>query len=73
MLSFGFIKNGGMLAEALIFFRTELADATLYRRKRAGQLVSKGRYLAAQILAMLDNDVWLKNARTANALSLIHI
>ncbi len=67
VLSFGFIKNGGMLAEALIFFRTELADATLYRRKRAGQLVSKGRYLAAQILAMLDDDVWLKNARTANA------
>ncbi|GAA0331356.1 low specificity L-threonine aldolase [Sphingomonas oligophenolica] len=66
-LSFGFVKNGGMSAECLIFFRPELADATLYRRKRAGLLLSKGRYLAAQILAMLDNDLWIENARTANA------
>src|SRR3546814_14196431 len=55
-LSFGFVKNGGMSAEALIFFDTALAEATLYRRKRAGLLLSKGRYLAAQILAMLDRS-----------------
>jgi len=66
-LSFGFVKNGGMNAEALVFFRTELADASLYRRKRAGLLFSKGRYLAAQILALLDNDLWLANARASNA------
>jgi threonine aldolase len=66
-LSFGFIKNGGMTAEMLIFFKPDLAAATLYRRKRAGLLLSKGRYLAAQVLAMLDNDVWLANARGANA------
>jgi threonine aldolase len=66
-LSFGFVKNGGMSAEALIFFRHELADATLYRRKRAGHLLSKGRFLAAQILAMLEDDLWLRNARAANA------
>jgi threonine aldolase len=65
-LSFGFVKNGGMSAEMLIFFRRELAAATLYRRKRAGQLMSKGRYLAAQVLAMLEGDVWLRNARAAN-------
>jgi threonine aldolase len=65
-LSFGFVKNGGMSAEMLIFFRKELAAATLYRRKRAGQLMSKGRYLAAQVLAMLDGDVWLRNGRQAN-------
>lgn len=65
-LSFGFVKNGGMSAEALIFFRPELAKATHYRRKRAGHLLSKGRYLAAQILAMLDGEVWLRNARAAN-------
>ena len=65
-LSFGFVKNGGMSAEMLIFFRPELAAATLYRRKRAGHLLSKGRYLAAQVLAMLDGDVWLGNARAAN-------
>jgi threonine aldolase len=66
-LSFGFIKNGGMNAEALVFFDTELADATLYRRKRAGMLLCKGRYLAAQLLAMLEGDLWLDLARNANA------
>jgi threonine aldolase len=65
-LSFGFVKNGGMSAEMLVFFRTELADATLYRRKRAGHLLSKGRYLAAQVLAMLEGDVWMRNAGAAN-------
>lgn len=67
VLSFGFVKNGGMSAEALVFFKPGLADATLYRRKRAGLLLSKGRYLAAQLLAMLDGDLWLANARAANA------
>ena len=66
-LSFGFVKNGGLNAEALILFRTELADEIAVRRKRAGHLLSKGRYLAAQILAMLDGDLWLENARAANA------
>ena len=65
-LSFGFVKNGGLSAEMLVFFRPDLADATLYRRKRAGHLLSKGRYLAAQVLAMLEDDVWLRNARAAN-------
>ncbi len=65
-LSFGFVKNGGLSAEMLVFFRPELADATLYRRKRAGHLLSKGRYMAAQVLAMLEDDVWLRNARAAN-------
>jgi threonine aldolase len=66
-LSFGFVKNGGLNAEALILFRTELADEVAVRRKRAGHLLSKGRYLAAQLLAMLDGDLWLENARAANA------
>ncbi|MEO7277674.1 MAG: beta-eliminating lyase-related protein [Sphingomicrobium sp.] len=66
-LSFGFVKNGGLNAEALILFRTELADEIAVRRKRAGHLLSKGRYLAAQILAMLEGDLWLHNARAANA------
>jgi len=66
-LSFGFVKNGGLNAEALIIFRTELAGEIAVRRKRAGHLLSKGRYLAAQILAMLDGDLWLENARAANA------
>lgn len=66
VLSFGFVKNGGMSAEALIFFRKDLADATHYRRKRGGHLLSKGRYCAAQILAMLKDDLWLRNAHAAN-------
>jgi threonine aldolase len=66
-LSFGFVKNGGLNAEALILFRTELADEIAVRRKRAGHLLSKGRYLAAQLLAMLEDDLWLDNARAANA------
>jgi threonine aldolase len=66
-LSFGFIKNGGLGAEAVILFDTARADEVRYRRKRAGHLQCKGRYLAAQILAMLDGDLWLENARTANA------
>ena len=65
-LSFGFVKNGGLNAEALILFRTDLADEIAVRRKRAGHLLSKGRYLAAQLLAMLDGDLWLENARAAN-------
>jgi threonine aldolase len=66
-LSFGFVKNGGLSAEALILFRTELADEIAVRRKRAGHLLSKGRMMAAQILAMLEDDLWLENARAANA------
>jgi threonine aldolase len=65
-LSFGFVKNGGISAEALIFFDEEHRQATLYRRKRAGHLLSKGRYMAAQILALLADGVWLRNARAAN-------
>ena len=65
--SFGFVKNGGLNAECIVLFRTELADEIAVRRKRAGHLLSKGRYLAAQILAMLEDDLWLENARAANA------
>ena len=67
ILSFGFVKNGGLSAEALVFFRPGLVEATARRRKRAGHLLSKGRYLAAQIHAMLDDDLWIETARAANA------
>ena len=65
-LSFGFVKNGGLSAEALIFFGEEHRQATLYRRKRSGHLLSKGRYMAAQLLAMIEGGVWLRNAGAAN-------
>ena len=66
-LSFGAVKNGGMSAEAILFFDPALADVARYRRKRAGHLQSKGRFMAAQLLAMLEDDLWLQNARSANA------
>ena len=66
-LSFGCVKNGGMSAEALVFFDPELADLARLRRKRAGHLQSKGRFLAAQLLAMVEDGLWLENARSANA------
>lgn len=70
-LSFGFVKNGGMGAEAVILFDTEKADVIRFRRKRAGHLQSKGRFLAAQIHAMLDDELWLENAHAANAAAAI--
>jgi len=66
-LSFGCVKNGAMSAEAILFFDAQAADVARYRRKRAGHLQSKGRFLAAQLLAMLDGDLWLVNARSANS------
>ena len=53
--------------EALVFFSPVLAKGFVERRKRAGHLFSKGRFMAAQILALLDGDLWLDNARAANA------
>ena len=65
-LSFGCVKNGGMNAEALVFFGD--APAGVHElRKRSGHLQSKGRFLAAQLLAMIEGDLWLANARAANA------
>jgi threonine aldolase len=66
-LAFGFIKNGGLGAEAVVLFDPEAAAQVRYRRKRAGHLQCKGRYLAAQILALLEDGLWLANAAHANA------
>ena len=69
-LSFGCVKNGGMNAEALVFFG-EMPAGMPELRKRSGHLQSKGRFLAAQILAMLKDELWLANARSANAAAAI--
>lgn len=69
VMSFGGTKNGGMLLEAVVFFDLALAEDFLYRRMRGGQLISKSRYLGAQMLAYLENDLWLENARQANGLA----
>ncbi len=68
-LSFGATKNGVLGAEAVIFFKRELAEGFVYRRMRGGHLVSKMRFLSAQLDAYLDGDLWLRNARHANAMA----
>jgi threonine aldolase len=69
VLSLGATKNGAMAAEAVVFFRPELAEEFARRRKRAGHLWSKARYLSAQLIAYLSDDLWLRNAGQANAMA----
>ena len=66
-LSFGFTKNGAMMAEALVFFGGSGGAGVRELKKRGGHLLSKGRFVAAQIRVMLKDDLWLANARAANA------
>ncbi len=69
VLSFGATKNGALGAEALIVMRPDLAEAAPYIRKQHMQLASKMRFVAAQFLALLDNDLWRANAGQANAMA----
>ena len=68
-LSFGASKNGALAAEAAVLFDRALAKTFPYRRKRGGHLFSKMRFLAVQFEAYLENDLWLANARHANAMA----
>ncbi len=68
-LSFGATKNGALLAEAAVFFDPAIARDFDYRRKKAGHLVSKMRFVSAQLEAYLQDDRWLKTAAHANALA----
>lgn len=67
VLSFGGTKNGMMMGEAVIAFRPEIDEHLQYYRKQSAQLASKMRYLSAQFLPYLTNDLWLTNATRANA------
>jgi len=69
VLSFGASKNGALAAEAVVAFDPALAAELALRRKRAGHLWSKMRFLSAQLLAYLDGGLWLRNARHANAMA----
>jgi threonine aldolase len=69
-LSFGGTKNGAVGAEAVVVMTGELAADVPFLRKQQGQLASKMRYLAAQFEALLDDQLWLRNARQANAMAL---
>lgn len=66
VLTFGGTKNGCMVAEAVIFFNHQLAEELPWRQKRAGQVFSKNRYLAAQWSAFLKDELWLNLAAEAN-------
>nr|WP_235355309.1 low specificity L-threonine aldolase [Aliterella atlantica] len=69
ILCFGATKNGAMAAEAVIFFNRALAETFGYRRKRGGHLLSKMRFVSAQLDAYITNDLWLKNATHANKMA----
>lgn len=66
ILSFGGTKNGMMMGEAVISFRPEITENLSYIRKQSAQLASKLRYLSAQFLPYLENDLWLENATKSN-------
>jgi threonine aldolase len=70
VMSFGGTKNGLMAADAVVFFRRELARDAKYIRKQHMQLASKMRFLAAQFEALLTDDLWRINAAHANAMAL---
>lgn len=66
ILSFGGTKNGMMMGEAVISFRPEITENLQYYRKQSAQLASKLRYLSAQFIPYLENNLWLENATKAN-------
>ena len=66
VLSFGGTKNGMMMGEAVISFRPEITENLQYYRKQSAQLASKLRYLSAQFIPYLENNLWLENALKAN-------
>ncbi len=69
VLSFGATKNGAVYGEAVVLLRPERAPGARFVRKQAAQLPSKARFVAAQMLALLDADLWLDNARHANSMA----
>ncbi|HEX4157710.1 MAG TPA: beta-eliminating lyase-related protein, partial [Rhizomicrobium sp.] len=69
VLSLGFTKNGAFAAEAVIFFNPEDAGDFEYRRKRSGHLISKMRFVSAQLICSLEDNRWLRRAAQANALA----
>ena len=66
ILSFGATKNGCIAAEAIVIFNKELVGNLPFLLKRSGHLLSKMRFVSAQLDAYISNDVWLKNAKHAN-------
>jgi threonine aldolase len=68
-LCLGATKNGALAAEAVLLFDDQKAEELAFRRKRAGHLICKQRFVAAQLVAYLEDDLWLKLAGRANRLA----
>lgn len=69
VLSFGGTKNGAMLGEAIVVLNPEASSGLIYGRKYNMQLSSKMRFISAQLIALLEGDLWLRNARHSNAMA----
>lgn len=69
VVSFGGTKNGAMIGEAVVVLNPEAAPGVEYLRKSSMQLASKMRFVSAQLLALQSGDLWLRNARHANAMA----
>lgn len=69
VLCLGGTKNGLPVGDAIVFFKRELAQDFAYRVKQSGQLASKMRFISAPWLGLLQDDIWLRNARHANAMA----
>ncbi|WP_350351419.1 low specificity L-threonine aldolase [Microbacterium sp. A8/3-1] len=69
VLSFGGTKNGAMLGEAVVVLNPAASDGLIYSRKFNMQLSSKMRFVSAQLIALLEGDLWLRNARHSNAMA----
>ena len=67
ILSFGATKNGGALCDAIVVFNAELADGLAVQLRRAGQVWSKMRFASAQLMAYIENGLWLRLAQASNA------
>jgi len=71
VLTLGGTKNGCLAAEAVVFFKPKMVGNFPFLHKRSGQLLSKMRFISSQLEAYLTDDVWLRNARHANAMAKI--
>ncbi|MFI5910126.1 threonine aldolase family protein [Dactylosporangium sp. NPDC051541] len=69
IVSLGGTKNGALAADAVIFLDPALAGPRRHIQKQAMQLLSKGRFVAAQFVALLDGELWLTNAAHANLMA----
>ncbi len=69
VLSFGGTKNGAMVGEAIVVLEPEASDGLIYSRKYSMQLSSKMRFVSAQLIALLEGDLWLRNASHSNAMA----